>query len=30
LNPADPGFLNAASVFSSNSRTIGLAAKIKF
>jgi hypothetical protein len=30
LNPADPGFLNAASVFSSNSRTIGLVAKIKF
>ena len=30
LNPADPGFLNAASVFSSNSRIIALVAKIKF
>lgn len=30
LNPADPNFLNASSVFSSNSRTLGLVAKIKF
>lgn len=30
LNPADPGFLNPKSVFSSNSRTIGLVAKIHF
>jgi len=30
LNPADPGFLNASSVFSSNSRIISLLAKVKF
>lgn len=30
LNPADPNFLNPKAVFSSNSRTIGLVAKIKF
>ncbi len=30
LNPADPGFLNPKAVFSSNSRSIGLVAKIKF
>jgi len=30
LNPADPDFLNPKSVFSSNSRTIGLLMKIKF
>lgn len=30
LNPGDPGFLNPRAVFSSNSRTIGLVAKIKF
>jgi hypothetical protein len=30
LNPADANFLNPKAVFSSNSRTIGLVAKIKF
>jgi Carboxypeptidase regulatory-like domain len=30
LNPASSNFLNAAAVFPSNSRTIGLVAKIKF
>jgi len=30
LNPADPQFLNPKAVFSSNSRTLGLVAKIKF
>lgn len=30
LNPADPGFLNPKATFSSNSRTIGLVAKIRF
>ena len=30
LNPASSGFLDAKSTFSSNSRTIGLVAKIKF
>jgi len=30
LNPGDSGFLNPRAVFSSNSRTIGLVAKIKF
>src|SRR5262249_7681402 len=30
LNPADSGFLKANTVFSSNSRTMGLVAKIKF
>jgi hypothetical protein len=30
LNPADPGFLNPKAVFSSNSRTLGLVAKIRF
>jgi hypothetical protein len=30
LNPASSDFLNASSVFSSNSRTLGLVAKIKF
>lgn len=30
LNPADPGFLNPAAVFSSNSRIIELVMKVKF